>query len=613
MKRDLSILIPARNEIWLNRTIQDIMEHAETDTEVIAVLDGEWVSPPEDHPRVRIIHLNESIGQRAATNMACRLSEAKYIMKCDAHCSFDQGFDKVLLNSMQDNWTMVPIMRNLHCFDWVCNKCGDRIYQGPTPGTSGSTPCKCGNNDVNNFTRDVVWIGKKSPQSKSYCFDATPHFQYFKEFSKRPEGIATEANGYLTETMSLQGSCFLMTRDKYWELNICDESLGSWGSQGIEVAVKTWLSGGRVVCNHKTWYAHMFRTQGGDFSFPYPMSGRQQEHAKKTAKELFFNNRWELQKYPLSWLIKKFWPIPGWTDNDLATIVAKDGEFTPITMKDEAFTSVTMGVPIKPINVPVKINKIERPNIERVERVEKIRESIKLPKKGIIFYTDNQLQLKIAHKVQDILRAISKEKQIPIVSASLKPMSHFGDINITFNKLKRGRHAMNRQILAALQASTADIIFMCEHDVLYSRDHFDFEPIDRTKFYYNRNWWKVRLDDGHAVKFDASQVSGCCAYRDILIEEYIERVRMIEEDGIEPRNYEPGWKMLGEHPITNSDIWNSETPLIDIRHSNNLSWNRWRPSQFRDKTTCQNWQETDTVPGWGKTEGRFWEFLSSIH
>jgi hypothetical protein len=595
------------------KTVQDIIEHSEADTEVIAVLDGEWVSPPEDHPRVRIIYMNQSVGQRAATNLACKLSEAKYVMKVDAHCAFDQGFDRILLADMQDDWTMVPIMRNLHCFDWVCNKCGERIYQGPTPGTEGSKPCvKCGNFKLEDFTRDVVWIGKQSPQSKSYCFDATPHFQYFKDFNKRPEGKVTPENNMITETMSLQGSCFLMTRDKYWELNICDESFGSWGSQGIEVAVKTWLSGGRVVCNHKTWYAHMFRTQGGDFSFPYPMSGRQQEYAKKTAKEVFFNNQWHLQKYPLSWLVKKFWPVPGWTDEDLAELVNKD---KLLNMK------VQVVVPQEIIKPKVEVKKEtpkETAKIEVVEEftkktpLETITEPIGRPRKAMIFYTDNQLQLKIAHKVQDVLKAISKEKGIPIVSASLKPMSHFGDINITFNNLKRSRYAMNRQILAALQASNADIIFMTEHDVIYSRSHFDFEPPDRTKFYYNRNWWKIRIEDGHTLKFDASQVSGCCAYRDILIEDYIERVRMFEEQGIEPRNYEPGCKMLGENPINRSEVWYSEVPIIDIRHSNNLSWNRWRQEQFQNKSTCQGWEEGDGVPGWGITKNRFWEFLKEV-
>ena len=33
--------------------------------------------------------------------------------------------------------------------------------------------------------------------------------------------------------------------------------VGNWGNQGIEVALKTWLSGGGVLVNHNTWYAHV--------------------------------------------------------------------------------------------------------------------------------------------------------------------------------------------------------------------------------------------------------------------------------------------------------------------------------------------------------------------
>ncbi len=37
------------------------------------------------------------------------------------------------------------------------------------------------------------------------------------------------------------------------------------------------------MINKKTWYAHMFRTQGGDFGFPYPISGRDQKKAQDYA------------------------------------------------------------------------------------------------------------------------------------------------------------------------------------------------------------------------------------------------------------------------------------------------------------------------------------------
>lgn len=303
---DLSIVIPSRNEMFLKNTLDDIFKNIRGDTEVIVVLDGEWDNPKvNDNIRLTTIYHSESVGQRAAINEAARLSKAKYIMKCDAHCAFDEGFDVKLMNDMQDDWTVVPTMRNLHVFNWRCED-GHVRYQGP------SGVCQeCGKPTI----MDIVWIAKKNPQSNSYCFDAEPHFQYFKEYSGRPEG-----QGDITETMSLQGSCFMLTRDKFWELEVCDERFGSWGSQGIEVAVKTWLSGGKVMVNHKTWYAHMFRTQGGDFSFPYPISGRQIDEAKKYARDLFFNNKWPKQVRPISWLVEKFWPVPGWEDSDLKRI-----------------------------------------------------------------------------------------------------------------------------------------------------------------------------------------------------------------------------------------------------------------------------------------------------
>lgn len=308
---DVSILIPARNEEWLAHTIQDLLDHSESDFEILVGLDGEpAVSQLPVHDRVVVVELPVSIGQRAMTNTLCKLSKAKYVAKVDAHCAFDKGWDVKMIKEMKDNWTMVPAMRNLHVFDWVCPD-GHRRYQSP------SGLCKqCGKPTM----KELVWNPKPNPLSTSYCFDAEPHFQYFKEFRCRPEYRKTKVN----QTMSLQGSFFMLTREKYWELDICSESFGSWGSQGIEVAVKTWLSGGEVRVNRRTWYAHMFRTQGGDFSFPYKQEQSQVEKAKAHARELFYNQKWDKAKKPLSWLVEKFWPVKGWTDADLKALKERE-------------------------------------------------------------------------------------------------------------------------------------------------------------------------------------------------------------------------------------------------------------------------------------------------
>lgn len=318
----LSILIPARNEMFLARTIEDIKQNSELgdDLEVIAVLDGEWTNPPIPiTPNVNVIYLSKSIGQRASTNLACSLSKAKYVMKVDAHCSFDKGFDRKMVEAFEslpdgDNVTMVPIMRNLWAFDWKCYHCGWKRYQSPTPAKCE----QCGKTDK--IRRKMMWVAKERPQSVSYCFDPEPHFQYFNEYKKRPEYIEARDSTGLTESMSLQGSCFMLTREKYWELEISDEKMGNWGNQGIEVALKTWLSGGRVLVNHNTYYAHMFRTQGGDFGFPWQVSGRDTQKTKNNVRDLFWGKNWDKQVKPLSWLVEKFMPVPGWTPEDIDKI-----------------------------------------------------------------------------------------------------------------------------------------------------------------------------------------------------------------------------------------------------------------------------------------------------
>lgn len=573
MNYDLSILIPARNEMFLAKTIDNILENIEANTEIIVGLDGEWANPPiKDHPRVTLIYYPESIGQRALTNRLCSLSSAKYVMKVDAHCAFDKGFDRKLLAKMQDTYTMVPIMKNLHAFDWVCQKCGSRWYQGPTPtfccqdkeGKVKNPHC-----DSTQFKREIIWQGKSSPNSKSYCFDSTPHFQYFSQFEKREEyKKQLEAEG-LTESMSLQGSCFLMTREKYWQLNICDESFGSWGSQGIEVACKTWLSGGRVVCNHDTWYAHMFRTQGGDFGFPYPLPGSQVQGAKKLAQSLFMKGEWPQQVKSLSWLLQKFWPVPGWEH----------------------------------IPAEIKTNQVET---EMEDDLDILSQDLKAsPTRGIIFYTDNQLNLKIAHKVQTQL----KKMGLAIVSASLKPMNFGTNVYLP---LKRGYVTMSKQILAALKASTADIVYFCEHDVLYHPSHFDFVPLQKNKFYYNENVWKIRLADGHAIHYDCKQLSGMSVWRETAIKHYQKRIELLEqaEQSMTEAEFSSYVRAVGFEPGTHNrqervddlkaESYFSQFPNVDIRHQSNLTSSRWSQDQFRNKNNCQNWIEAEIIPGWEK-------------
>lgn len=299
---DLSVIIPARNEMFLKQTVDNVLKNIRGDSEVIACMDGYWSEPINDHDRLTILHYGKSIGQRAITNQGAKLSRAKYIMKLDAHCSVDEGFDVKMMEKMEPDITMIPIMYNLWAFDWKCMKCGKRTYQG-------ITPTKCSDCDnTTDFKRKILWKEKRNPTSTSYRFDKDLHFQYWKDYRKKQDAMGTD----LVPTLSAQGSCFMLTRERYFDLNICDEAHGSWGQQGTEVAMKSWLSGGRLLVNLNTWYAHMFRTKGGDFGFPYSLTNAEVKRAREYSKDLWLNDKWDKAVMTLDELLEKFRPVPEW-------------------------------------------------------------------------------------------------------------------------------------------------------------------------------------------------------------------------------------------------------------------------------------------------------------
>jgi rubrerythrin len=323
---DLSVIIAGRNEEWHAQTVEDVLAHAHSDVEVICILDGGW--PPnrgiQDDMRVKVVKTTMPIGQRAATNLGASMSRAKYIMKLDAHCRVDDGFDVKMMAKMQPEYTATPAMYRLHAYDWACNECGHCEYQG-------SQPDKCPTCSANNWYKLLRWEPKwKVGSTVSWRLDNTLHFQYWNDHKKRPE-VQEQIKSGVVETMTCIGCAFMMERERFWELGGMDEGHGGmagWGQYGCELALKAWLSGGKMVTLTDTWIAHLFRTgnfsQNGESTFPYPLSGADQERAREYSRNLWFNNRWDKQVRPLSWLVEKFWPIPGWDEEDLESQKANE-------------------------------------------------------------------------------------------------------------------------------------------------------------------------------------------------------------------------------------------------------------------------------------------------
>jgi len=103
----LSVIIPSLNEKFLDKTILDILNKAEDEVEVIPILDG-YDTPRIEDPRVRYIYTPERMGMRKGINAGLELAKGDYVMKSDAHCMYEQGFDKKLKEDCGDNWLVVP-------------------------------------------------------------------------------------------------------------------------------------------------------------------------------------------------------------------------------------------------------------------------------------------------------------------------------------------------------------------------------------------------------------------------------------------------------------------------------------------------------------------------
>jgi Glycosyltransferases involved in cell wall biogenesis len=272
----LSVIIPAKNEIYLEKTIRNVLANARGEIEIIVELDGYLPNPQIviGDNRVIFYHHENAIGQRKCINHGATVARGEYIMKLDAHCAVDEGFDIKLAADCDPSWTVVPRMYNLDVTTWKpkLHKITDYMYI--------SSP------------------REDKPFRASYYSG--------KEYRRQ------HAKGELIDdTMCCMGPGWFMHKDRFWEQGGCDENHeGGWGQQGIEVSLKAWLSGGALKVNKKTWFAHWFRGGSGP-GFPYEISGNQIERVRAYSRDLWLNDKWEKAVRKLDWLVEKFDP-PGW-------------------------------------------------------------------------------------------------------------------------------------------------------------------------------------------------------------------------------------------------------------------------------------------------------------
>lgn len=278
---DLSVIIPERNELFLNQTINDILSKAVTDIEVIVNVDEKWPELLNDK-RITYIHPASPRGMRAGINAGIDIAKGKYIMKVDGHCMFDQGFDKVLQDNTQDNWLVIPRRYSLDAEKWERN--------------------------LTRPTRDYHYL----------CFP-----QREKEHDWGMHGVEWHSRDNersdpkydIDDTMSWQGSCWFANKEYFLKhvgrLDDRVETYSTFAQEPEEIGLKYWLGDGEIKINKKTWYAHLHK--GKQYGRMYHADTNTVASHNWSAKHWMSGEEPGLK--PISWLVEKFWPVPTWPED----------------------------------------------------------------------------------------------------------------------------------------------------------------------------------------------------------------------------------------------------------------------------------------------------------
>ena len=288
----VSIIIPSRDERYLQKTIDDLLVKAEGEIEIVVILDGYWPKTPlKNDPRVTVLHhgtVFDNPGMRESINRGILISRGKFIMKLDEHCMVDRSFDVKLAADCEDNWVVIPRRYRLDPENWSIIEDGrppiDYMFLA-YPGARSD--------DVEWGLHGSIWDAR---------------------FHQRKELL-------IDDTMSHQGSCYFMTR-KHWDnvfYPLDSTGYGPFTQEAQEVGNKTWLSGGRLVVNKKTWYAHWHKGKNGK---GYGFSNKQYEDHQANMKkgrqfciDYWLNNKWPERVHDFAWLVDKFWPVPTWPND----------------------------------------------------------------------------------------------------------------------------------------------------------------------------------------------------------------------------------------------------------------------------------------------------------
>jgi hypothetical protein len=121
------------------------------------------------------------------------------------------------------------------------------------------------------------------------------------------------------DLMSAQGSCWFMHRAYFHELELEDAAnYGDFCFEFQEIGLKCWLSGGRVVTDKRTWYAHLHK--GQKYGRGWPLAKGTLDKGAAFTNRWMDGRNWRKQDRDIRWLVHHFWPVPTWSEESVRLV-----------------------------------------------------------------------------------------------------------------------------------------------------------------------------------------------------------------------------------------------------------------------------------------------------
>lgn len=285
----VSIIIPARGESPdnLKRTVDSALNSATGDVELIIGYDGGGILGFPLDSRIKVINFPGVVGIKTNINAMAAMATGKYIYKSDAHCSFGKGFDEILQQDMEPDWIVMPRFKILNGETWGLQERDGQVEY-----------------------YDYFYLCCPFTDPKGFRFKAGGHW---KERTRERDGWISGGSplGWLDETPQIHGSGWFMERDHYFRLGgFPNVDPHGHAMEPINLALKNWLRGGKVMVNKNTWYAHLH--QRGDRR-GYHMSKEQENYTYLTTAEHWMGNKEPNLIHDIRWFVgEKFPDMPTW-------------------------------------------------------------------------------------------------------------------------------------------------------------------------------------------------------------------------------------------------------------------------------------------------------------